>query len=322
MTNTVTYVVDPPVQMVIDAIAGANTEPAPTLAEERKRANDTMLLLARPVPDSITVTDHSVPVAGGAITVRTYRPVSAPATAPAYLFIHGGGWFQGNIETSEIECWPLAEATNAVVASVEYRLAPEHKFPTAIDDCVAAYAWLHANAAALGVDPARVAVGGGSAGGNLSAALCLIARDTGLPMPCLQLLDIPCIDATLSTRSIDELADGYGLTKAAIETYLERYLNDPSERTDPRMSPRLAADLSGLPPAVVITAELDPLRDDGEAYVKQLRQAGVAAAALRVTGHIHGSCVIPITISSSLVYDLHVSALRRAFDGTLSTLFA
>ena len=320
-TSTATYVIDPPVQVIIDAIAGANADPAPTLEEERKRANDTMLLLARAVPDTITLTDHSVPVAGGAITVRTYRAESAPAIAPAYLFIHGGGWFQGNIETSEIECWPLAEATGAVVASVDYRLAPEHKFPTAVDDCVAAYTWLHAHAAELGIDPSRVAVGGGSAGGNLSAALCLIARDTGLPMPCLQLLDIPCVDATCSTPSIDELADGYGLTKAAIETYLERYLNDPSERTDPRMSPRLAADLSGLPPAVVFTAELDPLRDDGEAYVKQLRQAGVAAAAFRVTGHIHGSWIIPITISSALVHDLHVSALRRAFDGTLNTLF-
>ena len=152
-SNTATYVVDPPVQVIIDAIAGANADPAPMLDEERKRANDTMLLLARPVPDSITVTDHSVPVAGGSITVRTYRPASAPATSPAYLFIHGGGWFQGNIETSEIECWPLAEATNAVVASVDYRLAPEYKFPAAIDDCVAAYTWLHTHATELGIDP-------------------------------------------------------------------------------------------------------------------------------------------------------------------------
>jgi acetyl esterase len=174
----------------------------------------------------------------------------------------------------------------------------------------------------LGVDTAKVVVGGTSAGGNLSAALCLALRDRGLPLPRAQLLDVPCLDLTMASPSIEENGEGAGLTKADVAQYVEWYCHGlagtgGTDATNPLVSPLHAPDLSGLPPAVIMVAEHDPVRDDGERYLAALHAAGVAGVAVRVAAHLHGSWIVPITIASRLVHDLKLATLRRAFDGTL-----
>lgn len=318
MTTPADRVVDGQVAALLAGLAeGRDGAPPPaTLDEERAAADATMLLIRRPVPDHVAVADHDVAVAGGTIRVRTHRP-AADGPLPGYLFVHGGGWFQGTLDTAEVECGPVAETVPAVVCSVGYRLAPEHPFPTPLDDVVAAYEWFLAHAAELGVDPARIAVGGTSAGGNLAAALCLVVRDRGLPRPLFQWLEVPALDHSMSSPSMAEVGEGMGLTREAVRTYRDRYLPDPADRTDPRASPLLAEDLAGLPPACVLTAELDPVRDDGERYVRCLHEAGVPATGLRVLGHPHGTWIIPVSTTWRLLEELRTSTLRLAFAGAL-----
>ena len=305
---------DPPLRRIFELLAAAPAAPPGDLAERRRQADSTMLLASTgPEPD-VTVKDHTVPVAGGEITVRITRPDAFGDTpAPAYLFVHGGGWFQGNLDTAAVESGPMASTVPCVVASVDYRLAPEHPFPTPLDDCIAAYTWLLDQAGPLGIDPGRIAVGGTSAGGNLAAALCLAARDRGLALPCLQLLDVPCLDLTLASPSMRDPECQAGLTGEAVAEFAAMYVPDPDRRRDPLVSPLLADDLSGLPPAVVVVAELDPVRDDGERWVAALHAADVPAAAVRVLTHPHGGWVIPGTQTHTLVRDLHTTTLRRTF---------
>jgi acetyl esterase len=310
---------DPPLQRLFAAFAdSAAPEPA-DLAERRLQADTTMLLAATGAEPGVTLTDHEVPVDGGTIPVRIARPSSVPAPAPTLFFIHGGGWFQGNLDTAAVECGPMASAVPCTVVSVGYRLAPEHPFPVPLDDCLAAFTWLHERAESLGVDPQRIAVGGTSAGGNLAAALCLAVRDRGLPLPVAQFLDVPALDLTLASPSMAEPAAQAGLTRDAVAEYADLYLGD-HDRTDPLVSPLLADDLSGLPPAVIVVAEHDPVRDDGERYLARLHDADVPAAAVRVLAHPHGGWVVPITVTHHLVNDLRAAAIRRALAGTLDPL--
>lgn len=311
---------DPPLRRIFEHLAAAPAAPPGDLLEQRRLADTTMLLASTGPEAGVEVSDHTVVVSGGAITVRVTRPVAVAAggvPAPAYLFVHGGGWFQGNLDTAEVECGPMASTVPCVVVSVGYRLAPEHPFPVPVEDCVAAYRWLLDQAGALGVDPARIAVGGTSAGGNLAVALCLAARDRGLPAPCLQLLDVPCLDLTLASPSMRDPGCQAGLTGDAVAEFAARYVPDPAQRTDPLASPLLAADLSGLPPAVVVVAELDPVRDDGERYLERLHEADVPAMGIRVLSHPHGGWIIPVSPTWRLMGDLRAAAVRRAFDGTL-----
>ena len=307
--------VDPPLAALFAHLAASAAEPSADLDERRTTANDTMKLLR--VPEAGTTTsEHDLEVDGGTIRLRVIRPVG-DAVLPGLLFVHGGGWFQGDLDTSEVESGPFATTVGCVVVHVDYRLAPEHPFPTPLEDVVAAWQWLHASAASLGVDPSRVAVAGTSAGGNLAAALCLVARDRGMPMPVAQLLDVPATDLTLQSPSLAELGDGAGLTTTDIKQFAAWYCGD-TVPDHPWISPLLAPDLSGLPPAVVIVAEHDPIRDDGERYVAALQSAGVPAVGMRVLTHVHGSWVIPFTATSRVVQGLRVDALRRAFAGTLA----
>jgi acetyl esterase len=301
--------VDPVVTAVF-----ANVRPGevPTdLDERRAAANATFKLLYAPEAGA-KVEDHDV----GEIRVRVIRPLEARGDLPGLLFVHGGGWFQGDLDTAEVECGPMATGVGCVVVSVEYRLAPEHPFPTPLEDCITAWQWLHANAADLGIDTSRVAVAGTSAGGNLAAALCVAAKERGLPMPIAQLLDVPATDLTLGSASLSEYGGNAGLTSAEVEQFVAWYAGD-TDRAHPLLSPLLAADLSGLPPAVVVVAEHDPIRDDGERWVEALQKAGVPAMGVRVLAHLHGTWVLPFTVTSRLVQDLRQSALRRAFEGTL-----
>lgn len=309
---------DPPLQRLF-SLRGAGPPPeVPTdHVERRKLANATMMLIHPGPQDGVTVTGHVVPVEGGEIRVRTYRPDGLPVPSPTYFFIHGGGWFQGDLDTAEVECGPMASMVPCFMVSVEYRLAPENKFPTPLNDCVAAYKWMLSGASSLGVDVSRIAIGGTSAGGNLAAALLLVARDEGLQMPIAHMLDVPGLDLTLASSSMDEAGKEFGLTKDAVDEYVGFYADGAVERTHPLVSPLLAPDVSGLPPAVIIVAELDPVRDDGERWVTKLHEAGVPGACFRVQAQIHGGWVIPFTPTSRLVPDLKASALRRAFDGTL-----
>jgi acetyl esterase len=222
------------------------------------------------------------------LAARIYRP-SAQTGLPIILFIHGGGWIVGSIATHDNICRRLANRARAVVVSLGYRLAPENKFPAALEDVYTALQWAHTEAGALGGDPGRIAVAGDSAGGNLAAAVCLLTRDRGGPPVRFQALAYPGLDASnLERESYILNGRGYYLTKSAIQRIIPLYINEAAEVFDPRVSPLLAGDIGGLPPGIVITAEFDPLRSEGEAYADRLSAAGIPCRAHRYNGMIHG----------------------------------
>ena len=220
----------------------------------------------------------------------------------------------GNIAMTEGECRHIVRDVGCVVVSVDYHLAPEHKFPIPLEDCYAATTWVVEHAAELTVDPERVAVGGGSAGGNLAAAVSLMARDRGGPKLLLQVLDVPATDSRMKTPSMEENAEGYMLTKEAMQQFWDYYLRGPDDARNPYASPAFAEDLSGLPPALVLTAEYDPLRDEGEEYGRRLQAAGVPATVSRYDGMIHGFTFFTKLVPAAREGRTEVvAALRRAF---------
>ena len=270
-------------------------------------------LVLRPGAAVASVTDHPVPVTGGTIRVRLYRP-AAPGPHPLHVFMHGGGWCAGTIGGRDNRCRDLAAGAGCTVASIEYRLAPENRYPTPPEDCYLALCWLAAHAEALDLDPTRVTIGGESAGANLAAVVCLMARDRGGPMPLLQVLDVPATDLTLSQPSIDRLGHGYLLTRPDMDSYVAHYLADPAQVTEAYASPLHAPDLSGLPPAMITTCEYDPLRDDGEVYAGLLREAGVEVSHRMLPGHIHSSFAFTRLLASARAHnDECVDALRRVY---------
>lgn len=228
-----------------------------------------------------------IPGPVGEIPIRVYTPNTA-APRPAMLYFHGGGWVVCDLDTHNVVCTAIANRAGAVVVAVDYRLSPEHKFPAAVTDCYAATVWVAANAERLGIDPKRISVGGDSAGGNLGAVISLRSRDERGPAIALQVLVYPVTDlSTFETPSYREFAEDHHLTKAEMEWFRGHYLACPEDGLNPHASPLLAQDLHGLPPALVITAECDPLRDEGEAYAKRLEQAGVPVTCTRYEGMIH-----------------------------------
>lgn len=208
--------------------------------------------------------------------------------APLLVYFHGGGWVQGDLDDYDHVCRCLAARGGFTVLSVHYRLAPEHPFPAAFDDALTAVRWACEHAAELGADPARIAIGGGSAGGNLAAAVTLAARDAGGPDLAAQLLIYPVLDSTRATASYREYGEGYLISAAQLAWYWDQYVPDPADRTNPLASPRHAERLEGLPPAVVISAELDPLHDEAGHYVARLREAGVPVVHVTYAGQVHG----------------------------------
>ncbi len=284
---------DPQIQQVIDVMQSLNFPGLSALPVEQARQAIAMMGGDRPEPPAVAdVTDRTIPGPDGDVPVRIYRPAGAtPGEAlPVVVFFHGGGWVIGSIDTHDITARELANGSGAVVVSVEYRLAPEHRFPAAADDSWAATTWVAEHAAEIGADGSRLAVAGDSAGGNLAAVVALHARDAGLPLR-LQLLIYPATDASMGTVSIRDNGTGYFLTEADMDWFYGHYTatNDRSARPAHwRLSPMLAPDLSGVAPALVITAEFDPLRDEGEAYAEKLRAAGVEVTATRYDGMIHG----------------------------------
>jgi len=279
---------DPQAQALVDAMAKLNLKPiedsTPEEARESMRSRTAAL---GPFAEVAAVTEHRVPVTGGEIAVRLYAPGGA-GPHPALVFYHGGGWVIGDLYTHDGVCRTLTNAAGCIVASVDYRLAPEAKYPVAAEDSYAALLWIVANAARLGIDPRRVAVGGDSAGGNLSAAVALMARERTGPALVYQALIYPVTNYDLDTPSYHENATGYVLTREAMRWFWRHYLAREEQGREPLASPLLAPNLTGLPPALVITAACDPLRDEGEAYAARLRDAGVLVTLTRYDGMFHG----------------------------------
>jgi putative heme-binding domain-containing protein len=259
--------------------AGFETLP---VAEARKRFLTMGELAGAPVAVA-KIEDRTLP---DGIRVRVYTP-AGPASKPALIYFHGGGWVLGSPETMDAPCRRLANASGCVVISVDYHLAPESHFPKPLEDCYRATAYVAGHAASFGVDAGKIAVGGDSAGGNLAAAVALLARERGGPKLAFQLVVYPVTNHAFDTPSYRAFGQGFGLTEAAMRWFWENYLARPADGRQPLASP-LLADLHGLPPALVLTAEFDPLRDEGEAYAARLRAAGVRVEARRYDGQIHG----------------------------------
>jgi acetyl esterase len=277
---------DPTVKAVLDQMAAADQPPIHELTPAEARAAMGALAAMGQYPDELaSITDLSIPGPAGEIPARAYRPHSAEPL-PALVYIHGGGWVIGDIESHDSVCQQLSTQIPAVVVSVDYRLAPEHPYPAALQDCFAATRWVHGHGSDLGADSSRLAVAGDSAGGNLAALVCVKARDEGGPALAFQLLVYPATDLTNSYPSYEENGEGYLLTKDSMRWFVDHYISE-ADRKNPDASPMYVEDLSGLPPALVITAEFDPLRDEGEAYAARLREAGVPAIATRYDGMIH-----------------------------------
>jgi len=248
----------------------------------------------------------------GEIPGRLYVALDAPPPPqPLLVFFHGGGWVIGDLDTHDGVCRFLAEYSGCRVLSVDYRLAPEHPFPQPLEDAVAAFAWAVQRAGELGADPARIAIGGDSAGGNLATAVCIQARISGAPMPAMQLLLYPVTDAVGGQASRDTFAEGFILTRADMRWFEERYIPDGVDGADPRTSVMRADDLSGLPPAYVATAGFDPLRDEGETYAERMRGAGVRVVLQRHPGLIHTFANLTAICPSARTAMLEVAGALR-----------
>ncbi|GAB3499720.1 alpha/beta hydrolase [Amycolatopsis cihanbeyliensis] len=278
----------------------------------------------RPPRDPAPVGDRyerDIPGPGGNLRIRVYRPVGE-GPFPALVWFHGGGWVIGSLDENEATCRALCRGAEVVVISVDYRLAPEHPFPAAAEDAFAAVCWVAGHGAELAVDSRRIAVGGESAGGNLAAVSALMARDHGGPGLVLQLLASPVTAPPSEDRaSYRDFAEGYFLSKASMDWFFEQYPRSAADLVNPYLAPLAAEDLGGLPPALVLTAEYDPLRDEGEEYAHRLLTAGVLCELARYPGQIHGFFALlteQLSISA-VAHERAVSALRRAFGSDLGT---
>lgn len=305
---------DPQAKAILDASAQLNLPELHTLtpAEARER----MAAMRVPVEGEpvASIENRAIPGPLGEIPVRIYRPAAA-GPLPVLVYYHGGGWVVGDLEYQDAACRFLANHVPCAVVSVDYRMAPEHKFPAPLEDCYAATKWVAENATAIGADASRIAIGGDSAGGNLAAAVALMARDRGGPGLAHQLLVYPVTDFNLETGSYLANAEGYMLTRESMRWFWNHYLSTPEDGADPLASPLRAEDLRGLPPATVFTAEFDPLRDEGEAYGERLRQAGVPVEVTRYDGLIHGFFAMSHVLDQAKAsHERAATALARAFS--------
>jgi acetyl esterase len=279
---------DPQAQGFLEQLVAAEAPPLHELSVEDARQVIIELFGTKENPEPVgKVEDRMIPGADGEIPVRVYTPEGV-GPFPILVYFHGGGWVIGNLEAYDPTCRALTNAARCVVVSVAYRLAPEHKFPAAPEDCYAALQWVGASAAAINGDAERIAIGGDSAGGNLTAVVAQMSRDRGGVRPVYQLLVYPVTDHRYDTPSYQENADGYLLTKDAMVWFWNHYLRSEADGNSPLASPLRAESLRDLPPALVITAEFDPLRDEGGAYAAKLQEAGVPVTLSRYDGMIHG----------------------------------
>jgi acetyl esterase len=277
-------------QWFLQLLARSGQKPLPELGIARARSEfDAFqaIMGGSPVPIG-EIVDRTIGTPEGKMRVRIYRPAGSVARLlPTILYFHGGGWVIGSVEGYELPCRFFSARTGCAVVAIDYRLAPEHKFPAAVDDAVTAFRWLAANASSLGLDPARIVVAGDSAGGTLAAVVAQELRGAPQP-PCLQWLIYPATDLTGITPSHASYGEKFLLTRADMEWFAAHYLSDPAQASDPRASPLRATDLAGLPPALVFTAGLDPLRDEGQAYANRMAAAGVKTIHREFESLIHG----------------------------------
>ena len=260
-----------------------------TIQEARQAYDKVRIAVSPPPPEVASVRDLSAEGPGGPIKLRHYVPVGSPtARLPALVYCHGGGWVMGDLDSHDGVCRHLANRSGCAVVSIDYRLAPEHKFPAAVDDAIAATTWVAGHAADLGIDADRIAVGGDSAGATLAAATCIAAREAGGPRLRHQVLLYPVTDLDMCTPSHERLAEGFLLTRSTLTWFYANYLRGPEDKADWRASPLKAASFRGLPPALILTASHDPLCDEGEAYARRLIEAGVRVTSWRVPGQLHG----------------------------------
>lgn len=268
-------------------------------------------------PEVASVDDGTLPGPAGAIPYRRYRPLgSAAGPLPTLIYYHGGGFVIGNIETHDSTCRRLANKSRCQVISIAYRLAPEHPFPAPIDDGLAAFRHIRDHAAAFEADPARIAVGGDSAGGQMTAVVCQLCRSLGEAMPAFQMLIYPATDYSRKSPSRLELADGYFLTKELIGWFWNAFVPAGADTSDLRLSPLLAPDFAGLPPAFVLTAGYDPLRDEGRAYADRLIDAGVKTTYVNYPGTIHGFFSMTRFLQQGLKANDEAAAVLAAHFGS------
>ena len=296
----------------MEYLAGLGLPPIDKIspAEARRQYRDVRATLRPPAPSLLDVRDLTADGRGGPIPLRLYRP--AEGVLPAFVFFHGGGWVVGDLDTHDVVCRQIARDAGVVVIAVDYRLAPEHPFPAASDDAWSATTWIAAHADELGIDAARMAVGGDSAGGGLAAVVALMARDSRKLRLAFQVLVYPVVDLRAESVSYSKYAEGFLLTRAAMKWYITQYAPTPQAVNDWHASPLLAPWVHGVAPALIITAELDPLIDEGEAYARRLRGARVPVDYQVVPGMVHGFLTMGGKVdAANHSIDVIASALRR-----------
>ena len=305
---------DPQARALIDLMIEKGVPPTHTLTPEQARAfYRDRRTFTQPAPPTVAEVRE---LHLGGVPARWYRPAGAAAGGglPVLVYFHGGGWTIGDLDTHDVLCRELALASGGAVVSVDYRLGPEHRFPAAVDDCLAATRAVREQAAALGVDASRLAVGGDSAGGNLAAVVCLALREAGEPLPAFQLLIYPATDMRAQAPSHTHNGQGYLLTRDSIAYYRGHYLADTAQWTDWRASPLLATSHRGLPPALVLTAGFDPLRDEGRQYADALSAAGVPTQYVCFERQIHGFITMGRVLEeANTAVQLCAGVLRRAW---------
>jgi acetyl esterase/lipase len=281
-------------------------------AEARRQYREVRATLKPPAPELPDVRDLKADGKGGPIALRLYRP--ADGLLPAFVFFHGGGWVVGDLDTHDVVCRQIARDARVAVVAVDYRLAPEDPFPAASDDAWSATTWIAAHAEDLGIDSARIAVGGDSAGAGLAAVVALMARDSRKLRLALQVLVYPVVDLRAESVSYSKYAEGYLLTRAAMRWFIAQYAPTPQAVNDWHASPLLAPWVHGVAPALIITAELDPLIDEGDAYARRLRGARVPVDYHVVPGMVHGFLTMggKVDAANRIIVDV-ASALRQAF---------
>lgn len=279
-------------------------------------------VMQAPAVEVGSVRDLYIPGQGGALCLRVYRPMDSllDEPLPCLVFLHGGGWVIGNLESHDRLCRRLANAARVCVVAVDYRLAPEHRFPAALDDAATALRWVADNALELSITPDRIGVGGDSAGGNLAAVLALMARDGNAPSLAFQVLIYPAVDLTAASNSYQTMTSGVPLTAATMLYFIDHYVPDPHDRLDWRASPLKASSLAGTPPALVVTVSNDPLCDEGMAYARRLEVEGVRVTSLHLSDQIHGMLMMgQFLTTSNIVVDYIGATLGAALHSIHAT---